>query len=120
MLFKKLVKQHRIHGVVAHGIDLAFVVAHHQVRADLRYFLGDKPVLRRVRIVTLVVERHRVEAKDSFASFVHRCDLFFEPARGADRAQLVSGVDYDWYGVSVVRCLPANLANKAAAADVRA
>jgi len=28
MLFKKLVKQHRVHRVVAHGIGLAFFVAH--------------------------------------------------------------------------------------------
>ncbi len=64
------------------------------------------------------MERHRVEAKDSFAGLVHRCDLLFEPARGAERAQLIGGVDHDWYGVSVVRCLPANLGDKAAAAHV--
>ena len=41
MLFEELVEQHRVHRVVAHGVDLAVLVAHHQVRIYLGHFLGD-------------------------------------------------------------------------------
>jgi hypothetical protein len=38
VLFKELVKQHRVHGFVAHGVDFALLVAHDQVGIYLGYF----------------------------------------------------------------------------------
>ena len=118
VLLEELIEQHRVHRVVTHGVDLAVLIPHHQVRIDLRYFLGDKPILRRVCLVALVVERHRVEAKDSFAGFLHGFDLLFEPARGANRAQLIGGVDQDWDS-RIHRGCKTNVADKAAVAHVR-
>ena len=46
VLFEELVEQHRVHRVVAHGVDLAVVIAHHQIGIHLGYFLGDQAELR--------------------------------------------------------------------------
>src|SRR5215217_3215965 len=61
---------------------------------------------------------HRFEREDSFARFVHRLNLFLEPTRGTHRTELAERVDQHRYGVGVLRCHSANLADKAAAADV--
>ena len=41
VLFEKFIEQHRVHRVVAHGVNLAVVVAHNQVGIDLSYLLRD-------------------------------------------------------------------------------
>ena len=48
VLFEELVEQHRVDRVVAHGIDFAVFVAHHQVGIHLSHFLGNQTKLRRV------------------------------------------------------------------------
>src|SRR6266542_716052 len=119
MFFEELIEQHRVHCVVAHGVDLAVLFAHHQVGVHRSHFLSDQTKLRRVFGVALVVEHHWLERQDRFASFVHWLDLLLEPARGADRAKLAGGVDQHWYGVGVLRLYVANIADKAGVAHVR-
>src|SRR6266540_1496343 len=119
MFFEELIEQHRVHCVVAHGVDLAVLFAHHQVGVHRSHFLSDQTKLRRVFGVALVVEHHWLERQDRFASFVHWLDLLLEPARGADRAKLAGGVDQYWYGIDVLRLYAANVADKAAVAHVR-
>src|SRR5215208_4584898 len=58
------------------------------------------------------MERHRLWRKDRFASFVHRVNLPFEPARGAHRSKLAGGVDYHIDSVIVSRCHPADACDK--------
>src|SRR6266542_6873254 len=62
---------------------------------------------------------HRLKCQDGFAGAVHRFNLFLEPSRGADRAQLAVGVYQDWDSVGVCGCNPTNVADKAAVAHVR-
>src|SRR6266508_3207808 len=119
MFFEELIEQHRVHCVVAHGVDLAVLFAHHQVGVHRIHFLSDQTKLRRVFGVALVVEHHWLERQDRFASFVHWLDLLLEPARGADRAKLAGGVDQYWYSIDVLRLYAANVADKAAVAHVR-
>src|SRR6266498_3506068 len=119
MFFEELIEQHRVHCVVAHGVDLAVLFAHHQVGVHRSHFLSDQTKLRRVFGVALVVEHHWLERQDRFASFVHWLDLLLEPARGADRAKRAGGVDQYWYGIDVLRLYAANVADKAAVAHVR-
>src|SRR6266511_2615102 len=119
MFFEELIEQHRVHCVVAHGVDLAVLFAHHQVGVHRSHFLSDQTKLRRVFGVALVVEHHWLERQDRFASFVHWLDLLLEPARGADRAKLAGGVDQYWYGIDVLRLYAANVADKQAVAHVR-
>jgi hypothetical protein len=120
MFFEELIEQHRVHCVVAHGVDVAVLIARHQARVHLGHFLRDQTKLRRICVVALVVKRHRLKRQDSFAGFVHRLNLFLESARGAHRAQLACGVDHDRYSIVVCRCHPENVPNKAAAAHIRA
>src|SRR6266542_4228187 len=119
MFFEELIEQHRVHCVVAHGVDLAVLFAHHQVGVHRSHFLSDQTKLRRVFGVALVVEHHWLERQDRFASFVHWLDLLLEPARGADRAKLAGGVDQHWYGVGILRLYFANVADKAGVTHVR-
>jgi hypothetical protein len=107
VLFEELVEQHRIHGVVAHGVDLALGVAHHQVRVHLGYLFGNQTELRRACCVALVVKRHWLEREDGFAGLIHRFNLFLEPARRTGRAELPDCVYQDWYS-RVYGCDPAN------------
>lgn len=57
------------------------------------------------------MECHRFQGQDGFTRFVHRFDLFLEPARGAHRAKLVVSSYHDWY-CRKSRRDPANTANK--------
>jgi hypothetical protein len=41
MLFQKLIEQHRVDRVVAHSVDLAILVAHHEIGVHLCHFLSD-------------------------------------------------------------------------------
>ena len=43
MLFKELVEQHRVHCIVAHGVDFAVLVAHDQVGFTLATSSAIKP-----------------------------------------------------------------------------
>src|SRR6266568_8279352 len=114
MFFEKLVEQHRVYRVVAHGVDLAVLVANHQVRVYLGYFLGDQAKLRCIFCVALVVKRHGLERENRFAGAVHWFNVALEAPRGAHRADLASGVDQDWYGVVVSGCHPTTATNKGA------
>jgi len=58
------------------------------------------------------VESHWLERQDGFARFVHRLNLFFEPARGADRAELAGGGYENWYSIRVSGCHPTNASDK--------
>src|SRR6266487_527695 len=119
MFFEKLVEQHRVHCVVAHRVDLAVLVAHHQVRVHLGYFLGDQSKFGPVCGIALVMESHRLERQEEFTGRVRQFNLLLEPARGTDRAELTRGVDHYVDGVVVCCCHPANVADKAGADQVR-
>ena len=45
VLFQKLIEQHRVHRLVAHGVNLSFLVASHQSGIYLFHFLGDETEL---------------------------------------------------------------------------
>ena len=69
MLFEKLVKQHRVHLVVAHTVGFSFFVAHDQIRIHLFYVFGHKSELRcacRINLF-LVAEGDRLKRKERFA-----------------------------------------------------
>src|SRR6266700_3415639 len=119
VFFKKLIEQHRVHRVVAYGVDLAVLVADYQVRIYLSYVLSNQPKLRSVCGGALVVKCHWLQRKNSFAGPVHRFNVLLKSARGTGRAELAGGVDQHWYCVAVSRCHPANVADKAAVAYVR-
>ena len=118
VLFEELVEQHRVDLLVAHRVNLAFLVAHYQVGVHLGYFFGDQTKLRWAFLVVFVAKSHRFERQERFAGAVHRLDLLFEPPRRAQRAELADGVYHDWYRVGNCRCHPANVANKATVAHV--
>ncbi len=65
------------------------------------------------------MKRHRLERQDGFAGFVHRFNLLFKPARGADRPELPGGVDHHIDSVVLDRRGAANVADKAGVAHVR-
>ena len=46
MCFKEVIKQHRVHRVVTHGLEFAVAIASHQIRSHLFHFLGHKAKLR--------------------------------------------------------------------------
>ena len=96
-LLEKLIEQHRVHRFVAHRVDVAVLIAHHEVRIYFSYLFGDQTKLRCVCVVTLVVERDWLERQDSFTGVVHWLNLFLEPARRTQRAQLAVAVDQHWY-----------------------
>ena len=64
------------------------------------------------------METHRVKRQNRFARFVHRLNLLLEPLRGTHCAKLADCIYYHWYS-RICCCNPTNVANKAAAADVR-
>ena len=100
MLFKKLVEQHRVHRVVANGVDLAVLVTLDKVWVHGGYFLGDQSKLWRVCFVALVVKRHRLQRQDRFAGGVHWLNLLFEPTRRTDRGELTGGGDKDLHHIT--------------------
>src|SRR5205823_6047827 len=83
MLFKKLVEQHRVHRVVAHGVNLSLCVAHDQVWVDLRDVLcHETKLLSSIWInLFLIMERGRFQREDRLAGPVHRFDVVLEPLR---------------------------------------
>ncbi len=119
MFLQELVEQHRVHRVITHSVNLAIGIAHYQVRVYFGHFLGDQTKFGPTRVVALVMEGHRLERQDCFAGLFHRCNLFFVPSRGTDRAELAGRVDQHWNGVGLYRCDATNVANKAAVVHVR-
>src|SRR5436190_3664479 len=97
MLFEKFVEQHRVHRVVAHGIDLTVIVAHYQLGTHFSYFFSDQAKLCRTLLVVFVVKGHWLQSEQSFAALVHRFDFRFKPARGSGRlgAEPAIAVDVD-------------------------
>src|SRR5437660_3295014 len=89
MLFEELIKQHRIHRVVAHGVRFALLVTGHQSWIHLYHFFGHESELRDALGVKLVLiaKSHRFEREDNFTGLIHRLHLVFEPLRGNDRAE---------------------------------
>ena len=92
MLFEELVEQHRVHGVVANGIDFTVLIAHHKVRIHFRYFFGDQTKLRRVGRIALVVKRHRFKCQDGLAGLVNRFNPLLKAPRRTGRTKLTVGV----------------------------
>ena len=80
VLFDELVEQHRVHCVVAHGVNPSIDVPGHQVRVHLLHVLRDQAKLRRAFGVdlVLVMESHRLQRENSLARAVHRFDLILE------------------------------------------
>src|SRR5947208_2225823 len=94
VLFEELVEQHRVHRLVAHGVDLTLLIASHQSGVHLFYLLGHQPKLRdalRVKVV-FVAEGHRFERENRFARLVHGLDLVLETLRGNYRAEVTAAI----------------------------
>ena len=120
VFLQELIEQHGVYSVVAHGVNLAVLIANDQVGVHFGDFLGDQTELGRGILVDLVTKAHRFECQNGFAGFVHRFNVGLVPPRGAHRAQLTGGVDHHRYGIGVLCCHPANLRNLAGAADIYA
>src|SRR5919106_34467 len=103
MFFEELVEQHRVYRIVAHGVDVALLVAHDQVGVYLSHFLGDQAKLRRAALVSFVVEGHRLKRQNGFAGAVYRFDFFLETTRRAGRAELAVRIVVG--RVAVKRCV---------------
>src|SRR5262249_22446777 len=88
VFLKKLVEHHRVHGVVAHGVDLPVFVTHYEIWIHFSYFLGDQAELWPLCRVGLVVKSHRFKRQNRLAGFVHRLNSRFETTRGTHRAEL--------------------------------
>src|SRR6266516_4076692 len=43
VFLQKLIQQHRVHCFIADGVDLAVIIAYHQVRIYLCYFFSNRP-----------------------------------------------------------------------------
>src|SRR5437660_12821109 len=99
MLFEELIKQHRIHRVVAHGVRFALLVTGHQSWIHLYHFFGHESELRDALGVKLVLiaKSHRFEREDNFTGLIQRLHLVFQPLRGNDRAEMTIGVYNDAY-----------------------
>jgi hypothetical protein len=54
VLFEKLVEQHRVHHLVAHAFQLAFIVAIHQSGVHFFHLLGDQAKSERLRRIKLL------------------------------------------------------------------
>src|SRR6266536_1486265 len=81
MRYEKFVEQHRVDRVVAYGVNLAVLVAYHQVRVYLGYFLGDQTKLRCSFCVAFVVKGDGLERENCFAGLLHRLNLFLVTPR---------------------------------------
>src|SRR6266700_8317714 len=111
VLFEELVEQHRVHGLVAHGIDFSLGIASHQIGVDLFYLFGHEPELRDAFGIKLflVAEGDRLEREDRFACFVHGLDLILEPRRGWGNAKLAAAGYTNRYPS---HCYPADSGDK--------
>ena len=113
MLFEKLVEQHRVHCVVAHGVGLPFRIANHQIGIDLRHFLSHETKLRDAFGIDLllITEGHRFERENSFARFVYGFDVVLETRRGSYLP--VAHCVNHYMASSLPRC-PTNASDKSA------
>src|ERR1041385_7033609 len=95
MLFQKLIEQHRIDRFVTDGLWFSFFVTGDQVRADFSHILGDQTKRERlVRVeIFFVTVRDWLEQINARAGFLHRLDIFLEPARRRKGSDLVVGID---------------------------
>src|SRR5262249_35376585 len=112
VLFQELIKQHRVHRLVAHGVGFALIIASYQSRVYLFHVLSHQPELLDaigVKLV-LVAEGHRFKREDGFARLVHWLDRFPEARRGVGRAEMTVGV-YDNCYTSWTGC-PTNPSDK--------
>src|ERR1051325_10920679 len=119
VLFQEFIQQHHIHGIVADSIDLALIIAHHQIRIDLGHVLGDQAKLRCARVVLLVVESHRLKGQDRVARLLHRFNVLFEPRRGSGRAELPGIGDDHWQGRGALRRYAVDVADPTRIAHIR-
>jgi len=55
MLFEEFIEQHRVHCVVADGLEVAIVIAFDQIRSCLLHFLSDKAKLRNTIWIKLLL-----------------------------------------------------------------
>jgi hypothetical protein len=117
VLFKELVKQHRIDCIVAHGKRLAISVGHYQVGIYLRHVFRNQTKLRRVfgffGVLVFVMKCDRFKRQDGFAGLIRWLNVFLKAARGVTRAELAVGVYDNIYAIAVSYCNPANVADKA-------
>src|SRR5438874_11421758 len=118
MLFKKLVKQHRVHLIVAHAVRSSFLVAQHQVSLDSFYFFGNESEAGRTTRLDLwlIAEAHRIELVYDFAGMLHRLDFILETPRRNQSAKLTICIYID--GLRTAR-LPENVADVATVIHVR-
>src|SRR5947199_8753581 len=98
VLFKKLIKQHRVHCVVTYRVNLAFGVASDEIGIHFCHLLSHKAKLRNAIGINLllVTESDRFERQDRFTCLVHRLDLVLETLRGGCHAQLTERIYNNW------------------------
>src|SRR5262249_46857084 len=65
------------------------------------------------------MKTHWFERQNGFTRFTNRFNLGLVPARRTCCAELTCGVDQYWDSIGVLRCNPANTADKAAVVHIR-
>jgi hypothetical protein len=118
VLFQKLIKQHRVHLIIADAVRFSFLIAHNQLRIDFCHFFGHKTELRSARRISflLVTEGNRFESEQRSAGFVHRFDIFLKALRGSGRAKFTICINEDANPVG--RGCAEDMADIAAATDI--
>jgi uncharacterized membrane protein len=69
----ELIEQHRIHRVVAHGVDVTILVSHHQAWVHLGYFLGYQTKLWRIPAIAWIARTRLASAPVVFYAGLFVC-----------------------------------------------
>src|SRR6516225_265688 len=93
VLFQKLVKQHRVHLVVAHSPGFSFRVQGYQGGIHLFNVFSNQPPLLRVGVVVLIMEGYWLKRIDRLTSRAHEVNVFLEPRRGDTYTKLAESVN---------------------------
>src|SRR6266404_2209220 len=106
MLFQKLVKQHRVHLVVADAESLAIFITRDEIRIQFFYLFGNESEASRTTWLDLclVAETDRVELVYYFAGLLYRFDLVLETARRNQGAEFSLRIYIN--GLRAARLLP--------------
>src|SRR5262245_18656551 len=94
MLFEELVAQHRVHGFIAHCVNLAFGITNHEIVVhflDLFSHQAKLPTSIGINLL-LVAEGDRFESENRLASLFHRLDFGLKVLRRGYHAELAAAV----------------------------
>jgi hypothetical protein len=96
VLFEEFIQQHRVHRLIAHGVDFSARVAKDEVGVYFFHFLCDEAELRDAIGIefVLIVERYRSQRENRFTRLLHGFDLILETLRRERRhTELTVGIN---------------------------